>query len=60
MVGSGPLRVTLPATASGDQVSGGLRAQRVVRALESDLTTLQIVEPSLEDVYLLLLDRSGP
>jgi len=55
VAGSCPLRVTLAATPSGRR-----RAQSVVRALESDLTTLQIVEPTLEDVYLLLLARARP
>jgi ABC-2 type transport system ATP-binding protein len=42
-----PLRVPLD----------GQSPQRVLRALTSDLTHIQIIEPSLEDAYLMLLER---
>jgi ABC-2 type transport system ATP-binding protein len=48
--GSGPLRVSLD----------GLSVQSIVRAIESELTQLRIVEPTLEDAYLRLLGRAVP
>jgi ABC-2 type transport system ATP-binding protein len=47
--GDGPVRIPLE----------GRSAQSVVRDLESELTQLQIVQPTLEDTYLLLLERAG-
>jgi ABC-2 type transport system ATP-binding protein len=49
VTGSAPLRVPL----------NGLSAQHIVRSLRSELTEFRIVEPTLEDTYLLLLDRSS-
>jgi ABC-2 type transport system ATP-binding protein len=43
-----PLRVPL----------GQHSAQSIVRGLATDLTLLQIVQPTLEDTYLLILDRA--
>ena len=45
----GPLRVPL----------NGHRAQGIVAALGAELTRFQIAEPTLEDAYLLLLERAG-
>jgi ABC-2 type transport system ATP-binding protein len=47
--GGGPWRVPL----------NGRSAQSIIRSLESDLTQVRIVEPSLEDTYLLLLDKAS-
>jgi ABC-2 type transport system ATP-binding protein len=47
--GDGPLRVRLD--------SG--RAQSVIRRLESELTLLRVLEPTLEDAYLALIERAG-
>jgi ABC-2 type transport system ATP-binding protein len=47
--GTGPLRVPL----------GGRSAQSILHAVESELTQFRIVEPTLEDAYLLLLERTG-
>jgi ABC-2 type transport system ATP-binding protein len=38
---------------------GGRSPQEILRAIDSDLTHIQIFEPSLEDAYLLLLARAG-
>ncbi|MBO0684654.1 MAG: ABC transporter ATP-binding protein, partial [Candidatus Dormibacteraeota bacterium] len=46
VLGEAPLRVQLD----------GRSAQSVVRALESELTVLRVVEPSLEEAYLTLLE----
>jgi ABC-2 type transport system ATP-binding protein len=43
--GDCPLRITLD----------GRNAQHIIRALETELTQFQIVQPTLEDTYLLLL-----
>lgn len=37
----------------------GRSPQSIVRTLESELTRFQIVEPTLEDTYLLLLERAA-
>ncbi|HKN98487.1 MAG TPA: hypothetical protein VJX10_15315, partial [Pseudonocardiaceae bacterium] len=37
----------------------GRSAQSVMRVLAADLTRCQVVEPTLEDTYLRLLDRAG-
>jgi ABC-2 type transport system ATP-binding protein len=47
--GEGPMRVRLD----------GRSPQRVVQALRCELTVLRVEEPSLEDAYLLLLERAG-
>lgn len=47
--GDAPLRVPLD----------GRNAQSILRSLESDLTEVQVVQPSLEDTYLLLLDKAS-
>lgn len=47
--GTAPLHVPLE----------GQSAQRVVRSIRSELTELRIVEPTLEDTYLELLEDSG-
>jgi ABC-2 type transport system ATP-binding protein len=46
---AGPLRVPL----------NGHSAQGIVGALGAELTRFQIAEPTLEDAYLLLLERAG-
>jgi ABC-2 type transport system ATP-binding protein len=46
--GDAPLRVPL----------GQRSAQSIVRALATELTRLQIVQPTLEDTYLSILDRA--
>ncbi len=46
---AGPLRVPL----------NGRSAQGIVAALGAELTRFQIAEPTLEDAYLLLLERAG-
>ncbi len=48
--GGGPLRVPLT----------GRSAQGIVTAIGTELTRFQIAEPTLEDAYLLLLERTGP
>ena len=48
--GDGPLRVKL----------NGRSAQSVVRSIQSELTVLRIVEPSLEEAYLQLIGRDQP
>ncbi len=48
----GPLRVPL--------TPDGRSAQEIVAALGAELTRFQIIEPTLEDAYLLLLERAGP
>ena len=47
---AGPLRVPL----------NGRSAQGIVAAIGAELTRFQIAEPTLEDAYLLLLERAGP
>ncbi len=47
--GTGPLRVPLR----------GRSAQAILAGLESELTEFRIIEPTLEDAYLLLLERTG-
>jgi ABC-2 type transport system ATP-binding protein len=47
--GTGPLRVPL----------AGRSAQGILAGLASELTEFRIVEPTLEDAYLLLLERAG-
>jgi ABC-2 type transport system ATP-binding protein len=47
--GAGPLRVPL----------AGRSAQGIVAALGAELTRFQIAEPTLEEAYLLLLERDG-
>jgi ABC-2 type transport system ATP-binding protein len=37
----------------------GRNAQSIIRTLDADLTQFRIVEPSLEDTYLLLLDKAS-
>jgi hypothetical protein len=37
----------------------GRGAQGIVAAMRSELTRFQIAEPTLEDAYLLLLERAG-
>jgi ABC-2 type transport system ATP-binding protein len=63
------LRMGLTATGEADDAAplrvplGRHSAQRIVRALATDLTLLQIVQPTLEDTYLSILDqarRDGP
>jgi ABC-2 type transport system ATP-binding protein len=46
--GTAPLRVRL----------GERSAQSIIRAIESELTQFRIEEPTLEDAYLLLLERA--
>jgi ABC-2 type transport system ATP-binding protein len=46
----GPLRVPL----------NGRSAQGIVASIGAELTRFQIAEPTLEDAYLLLLERAGP
>ncbi len=46
---AGPLRVPL----------NGRSAQGIVAAIGAELTRFQIAEPTLEEAYLLLLDRAG-
>jgi ABC-2 type transport system ATP-binding protein len=46
---AGPLRVPL----------NGRSAQGIVAAIDAELTRFQIAEPTLEDAYLLLLERAG-
>ena len=50
VAGGGPLRVPLT----------GRSAQGIVTAIGTELTRFQIAEPTLEDAYLLLLERTGP
>jgi ABC-2 type transport system ATP-binding protein len=50
VTGGGPLRVPLT----------GRSAQGIVTAIGTELTRFQIAEPTLEDAYLLLLERTGP
>src|SRR6266700_273296 len=50
VTGGGPLRVPLT----------GRSAQGIVTAIGTELTRPQIAEPTLEDAYLLLLERTGP
>jgi ABC-2 type transport system ATP-binding protein len=50
VTGTGPLRVPL----------AGRSAQGIVAALGAELTRFQIAEPTLEEAYLLLLERAGP
>ncbi|HEY6275965.1 MAG TPA: ABC transporter ATP-binding protein, partial [Streptosporangiaceae bacterium] len=50
VAGTGPLRVPL----------AGRSAQGIVAALGAELTRFQIAEPTLEEAYLLLLERAGP
>jgi len=38
----------------------GRSAQGIVTAIGTELTRFQIAEPTLEDAYLLLLERTGP
>ena len=58
------LRMGLPATGKADAAAplrvplGRHSAQSIVRALATDLTLLQIVQPTLEDTYLSILDRA--
>ena len=47
---AGPLRVPL----------NGRSAQGIIAAIGAELTRFQIAEPTLEDAYLLLLERAGP
>ncbi len=47
---AGPLRVPLE----------GRSAQGILAAIGTELTRFQIAEPTLEDAYLLLLERAGP
>ncbi len=47
---AGPLRVPLD----------GRSAQGIIAAIGTELTRFQIAEPTLEDAYLLLLERAGP
>jgi len=47
--GGSPVRVALD----------GHSAQHIIRALETELTQFQIVQPTLEDTYLLLLRNAG-
>jgi ABC-2 type transport system ATP-binding protein len=47
--GAGPLRVPL----------AGRSAQQIVSALTTELTQFQIVQPTLEDTYLLLLESAS-
>jgi len=47
--GTGPLRVPLD----------GRSAHSVLAAIECELTEFKIMEPTLEDAYLLLLERAG-
>lgn len=47
--GTGPFRVPLERRS----------LQSILRVLESELTLLRIVEPTLEDAYLLMLERDG-
>jgi hypothetical protein len=46
---AGPLRVPL----------NGRGAQDIIASVRTELTRFQIAEPTLEDAYLLLLDRAG-
>ena len=46
--GTGPLRVVL----------NGQSSQHVIAGLSAELTRLRIVEPTLEDTYLMLLERN--
>jgi len=41
-------------------VLDGQNVQYILRALDSKVTRVQVVEPTLEDAYLRLLDRSRP
>ena len=45
----GPLRVTL----------NGRSAQHIIASVQAPLTRFQIAEPTLEDAYLVLLERAG-
>lgn len=47
---AGPLRVPLD----------GHSAQGIIAAIGTELTRFEIAEPTLEDAYLLLLERAGP
>jgi ABC-2 type transport system ATP-binding protein len=47
--GTGPLRVPLD----------GRSAQSVLAAVDCELTEFKVLEPTLEDAYLLLLERAG-
>ena len=46
---AGPLRVPL----------NGRSAQDIIASVRTELTRFQIAEPTLEDAYLLLLERAG-
>ena len=46
---TGPLRVPL----------NGRSAQDIIASVRTNLTLFQIAEPTLEDAYLLLLERAG-
>ena len=46
---AGPLRVPL----------NGRSAQDIIASVRAELTRFQIAEPTLEDAYLLLLERAG-
>ena len=48
--GTAPFRVPLE----------GRNAQEIVGAISSELTVLSIVEPTLEETYLKLLESQGP
>jgi len=48
--GDGPIRVQLDHH----------NAQSVIRAIRSELNVLRLIEPSLEDAYLMLLEREEP
>ena len=48
--GTAPFRVPL----------GGRNAQQIVGAISSELTVLAIVEPTLEETYLKLVESQGP
>jgi ABC-2 type transport system ATP-binding protein len=47
---AGPLRVPL----------NGRSAQEIIAPVRTELTRFQIAEPTLEDAYLLLLERTAP
>jgi ABC-2 type transport system ATP-binding protein len=55
----GPLRVPLDGSRAHQPRAHQRSAQEIVAALTTELTRLQIAEPTLEDAYLLLLDRAG-
>jgi ABC-2 type transport system ATP-binding protein len=50
--------VRIPVRGSGPQNVDGRSVQEIVRYLESELTRLEVVQPTLEDTYLLLLERT--